>query len=84
MYEKLLKDLESGDENTIIYKHHIRFVREDTAAYGNEGYLERTEPNQIVVDFMASMTDDYFVDLFTYLFPHSEHKIQYISYFDER
>ena len=26
MYEKLLADLQSGNENTIIYKHHIHFV----------------------------------------------------------
>lgn len=83
MYEKLLADLESGNENTIIYKHHIHFVKENTATYGNESYLELTEPNQIVVDFMASMTDDYFVDLFTYLFPDSKYEIKYISYFEE-
>ncbi|MDE6760470.1 MAG: HD domain-containing protein [Lachnospiraceae bacterium] len=83
MYERLLKDLQSGDQNTIIYKHHIHFVKENTATYGNEGYLELTEPDQIVVDFMASMTDDYFVDLFTYLFPDSKHEIKYISYFEE-
>lgn len=83
MYEKLLADLQSGNENTIIYKHHIHFVKENTATYGNESYLELTESNQIVVDFMASMTDDYFVDLFTYLFPDSKYEIKYISYFEE-
>lgn len=83
MYERLLQDIHSGDRNTIIYKHHIDFVRENTAAYGDNGYLEQTEPDQIVVDFMASMTDDYFVDLFAYLFPDSKYQIRYISYFEE-
>ncbi len=82
MYEKLLEDLKAGDQNSIIYRHHIDFVRENTKAYGEDAYLEETEPNQIVVDFMASMTDDYFVDLFAYLFPKSPYRIAYISYFE--
>ena len=82
MYEKLLEDLKAGDKNSIIYRHHIDFVRENTKAYGEDVYLEETEPNQIVVDFMASMTDDYFVDLFAYMFPKSHYRIAYISYFE--
>lgn len=82
MYEKLLDDLKAGDKNSIIYRHHIDFVRENTATYGADTYLENTEKNQVVVDFMASMTDDYFVDLFEYLFPESPYKIQYVSYFE--
>lgn len=83
MYDKLLSDMKAGDGNSIIYKHHIQFVKENTAAYGYEAYLEATKPEQMVVDFMASMTDDYFIDLFEYLFPESQYKIKYISYFEE-
>ena len=50
--------------------------------YGYDSYLENTSKEQMVVDFMASMTDDYFVDLFDYLFPDSKYHIDYISYFD--
>lgn len=83
MYDKLLEDMKASDTSSIIYKHHIEFVKENTAAYGYETYLEKTEPEQMVVDFMASMTDDYFVDLFEYLFPESQYKIKYISYFED-
>lgn len=83
MYERLLSDLKAGNTTSVIYKHHIEFVKENAAAYGHDQYLETTEANQIVVDFMASMTDDYFVDLFAYLFPDSDYKIRYISYFEE-
>lgn len=82
MYDKLLSDMKAGDENSIIYRHHIEFVKENTAAYGYEKYLENTKPEQMVVDFMASMTDDYFVDLFDYLFPGSPYKVEYVSYFE--
>ncbi len=81
MYEKLLKDLKSGDTNTIIYKHHIDFVNNIRKYYPGVAYTEE-EPNQIVVDYMASMTDDYFVDLYEEMFPGSKYTIDYISYFD--
>lgn len=82
MYDKLLADVKNKDVNSIIYKHHIEFVKENTATYGYETYLEQTTPEQMVVDYMASMTDDYFVDLFEYLFPKSPYKIEYVSYFE--
>ncbi|MGN0153937.1 MAG: deoxyguanosinetriphosphate triphosphohydrolase family protein [Lachnospiraceae bacterium] len=83
MYDKLLADMKAGDGNSIIYKHHIEFVKENTATYGYEQYLGTTIPEQMVVDFMASMTDDYFVDLFDYLFPGSPYKVEYVSYFED-
>ncbi len=84
MYDRLLSDMKAQDKNSIIYCHHIEFVKENAAAYGYEQYLETTGPEQMVVDFMASMTDDYFVDLFDYLFPDSPYQVQYISYFDTK
>lgn len=81
MYDKLLRDMKDGDTSSVIYRHHIEFVKENTASYGYDVYLEKTSKEQMVVDFMASMTDDYFVDLFEYLFPNSSYHINYISYF---
>lgn len=83
MYDKLLSDMKSGDPHSIIYRHHIEYVKENTATYGYEQYLDTTEPEQMVVDFMASMTDDYFVDLFAYLFPGSPYRVEYVSYFEK-
>lgn len=83
MYDKLLADMRMGNQDSVIYKHHIEFVKENTAAYGYTSYLEQTEPEQMVVDFMASMTDDYFLDLFAYLFPKSPYRVEYVSYFEE-
>ena len=38
------------------------------------------EPNQIVVDYMASMTDSYFMAIYRHLFPKSRRKIQTRGY----
>jgi dGTPase len=45
-------------------------------------YLE-SDPNQLTVDFIASMTDDYFIDLYSTLFPKSDLKIVYKGYFED-
>ncbi|WP_371371009.1 deoxyguanosinetriphosphate triphosphohydrolase family protein [Sporomusa aerivorans] len=83
VYYKLLSDLKNSLTNSVIFKHHIEFVqkiRKGLKFY--EPYLAE-EPNQIVVDYIASMTDDYFIDLYNYLFPQSQYKIDYVSYFND-
>ncbi len=79
VYEKLLLDLLKGDESSPIFRHHIEFVNSNF--YRSVPY-ENTEPNRIVTDYIASMTDDYFIDLYAYLFPESSKKIIYKGYFD--
>lgn len=80
LYEKLLDDLMSKNKSSPIFPHHIDYVNE--AHYKREFPYEETEPNQIVVDYIASMTDDYFIDIYNHLFPKSTKKIDYKGYFE--
>ena len=80
VYNRLLEDLKSGNKASPIFTHHIDFV--NASHYEKEMPYEETEPNQIVVDYIASMTDDYFIDLYEYLFPESTRKIEYKGYFE--
>jgi dGTPase len=80
IYEKLLSDLINHKTDSPIFTHHIAYVNK--AGYERDIPYENTEPNQLVVDYIASMTDDYFIDLHDFLFPDSPHKIQYKGYFD--
>ena len=80
MYEKLLEDLINENKSSPIFTHHIDYINK--AHYKREMLYEQTEPNQIVVDYIASMTDDYFIDLYAHLFPKSDLKITYKGYFD--
>ena len=80
MYEKLLEDLINENKSSSIFTHHINYINK--AHYKRETPYEQTEPNQIVVDYIASMTDDYFIDLYAHLFPDSNLKITYKGYFD--
>lgn len=81
LYQRLLKDLKEGNKKSPIFRHHVEFVIENRYSRGEE-YLA-TEPNQIVCDYIASMTDDYCKDLYDYLFPHDTVHIEYHGYFDK-
>lgn len=82
IYAKLLFDLKNSITSSPIFDHHIDYV---CKPYYDKNrivpYLEY-EPNFIVVDYIASMTDDYFVDLFKHLFPSSTLSLKYKGYFD--
>lgn len=82
VYYKLLEFAKDKKQDSVLYKHHIDFIQNNQKYYSlGENYADQ-EPNQIVVDYIASMTDDYFIDLYNYLFPDRKYKIEYISYFD--
>lgn len=80
MYNKLLNELKTGKKGSPVFTHHIEYIN---GAYYKRvmPYIE-TEPNQLIVDYIASMTDDYFIDLYDYLFPNSKFRIKYKGYFD--
>ena len=79
IYDQMLEDLQLGKKNSPIFRHHIDYVNQ--SHYHRDTPYEKSEPNQIVVDYIASMTDDYFIDLHHYLFPDSPYKVEYTGYF---
>lgn len=78
VYAQLLDDLKRNARTSPVFTHHVQ----DVVAHGNAEY-PKTEPNQIVVDYLASMTDDYFIELHGYLFKDSPLKPVYRGYFNE-
>ncbi|MCH5166142.1 MAG: HD domain-containing protein [Clostridiales bacterium] len=88
MYFKLLTDLENKDEESIIYRHYL-FDEYIYANYFGENNISpelfAREPNDVVVDFIASMSDDYLLDAFAFLFPNDKlnDKVRYVGYFDK-
>ncbi len=79
IYGQMLEDLRLEKKRSPIFRHHINYV--NRTHYRREVPYEKSEPNQIVVDYIASMTDDYFIDLHHHLFPDSPHKVEYTGYF---
>ena len=79
IYERLLDDLLRGNRDSPVFSHHISYVNK--AHYKRKEPYENSAPDTIVADYIASMTDDYFIDLHSYLFPGSNLKIDYVGYF---
>ncbi|MBR5376904.1 MAG: HD domain-containing protein [Lachnospiraceae bacterium] len=84
MYERLLEDALSLKEDTVFYRHHVRYIKEITkySKTLKKPYEENT-PDDMVTDFIAGMTDDYFIDLYEHLFPDDAGRAAYRGYFDK-
>lgn len=78
LYLRLYDDLVAGREESPIFRHHIAYV--NAAHYERAIPYEKTEPNQLVVDYIASMTDDYFVELYANLFGDDRYAAEYRNY----
>lgn len=101
MFEELLREAKERDDNSLLFKHHIRYIEEQTAPYADNGkdrsdppaegkgkirrnkVYRDNDPADLVVDYMAGMTDDYFVDCFHKLFPESGYGVEYKGYFKQ-
>ena len=80
IYLKLLSDIKNDVKSSPIFKHHIDFVNHANRFTDYE-YTKNSDFDEIVVDYIASMTDDYFIDLYEYMF-NEKSPIEYISYFE--
>ena len=81
IYEQLLEDLRTDNQSSPILLHHVDYVNH--TRYPRDIRYGKGEPNQIVVDYIASMTDDYLIDLHRYLFPDSSYYVEYTGYFND-
>ena len=80
IYMRLLDDLLNDNRESPIFTHHIDYINK--SYYKRVVPYEDSEPNQIVVDYIAGMTDNYFIELHRHLFPESDYKVEYKGYFD--
>ena len=80
LYERLRADLLAGDEESPIFRHHIEPVDQLARHYG-QGYDWQADADQTVVDYIASMTDAYFLALVDVLFEGRRELTPQRSYF---
>ena len=96
LYCRFLDDIAKRDTGSLIFQSHILHkiygsaYREREKEKGAEVDLydlnkyRLDKPDDIVVDFIASMTDDYFLEAFRHLFPGDKlnKKVRFTDYFD--
>lgn len=54
LFSKYLNDIESNNKDSYIIKHFLES--------SDDSYKKNTNPKRIVIDFIAGMTDDYFIN----------------------
>jgi dGTPase len=81
IYGQMLEDLTHNNRYSPIFTHHLDCV--DKVHYNRNTPYQSEEPNQIVVDYIASMTENYFIELHRFLFPNSDLKVKFLGYFDD-
>lgn len=80
LFDRLLDDLASGDETRAVFAHHVLPLERQAGWYGHV-YDWSSSPERTVMDFIASMTDDYFTALYERLFPEEAARTPRRSYF---
>ena len=80
LYDHELEALRAGDERAAIFAHHVVPLERRQAFYGR-GYDWESDPDRTVVDFISSMTDDYFMATCSALFPRAAELFPRRGYF---
>lgn len=80
LYEHELAALAAGDESAAIFAHHVAPLERRLAFYGRS-YDWESDPDRTVVDFISSMTDDYFMATCEAAFPHAAELFPSRGYF---
>lgn len=83
LYETILADLAAGDENAPVYKHFIEKIEGQRRLYDESAPYRDEEPHRIAVDYLASMTDEYFLAAHRFMCPHSTHDVEFRDYFHD-
>jgi len=83
LYDRLLSDLHEKKVDSPIYRHHIKHLQQHVMGYDQVFDYESEDPHRIVVDYLASMTDSYFCELYALLFPDQPKQFHMISYFHD-
>lgn len=88
LFEMFLSDLKEETTTSPIYKHHINYLLKLQKTNKRDEYLENYFGKKddealslIVIDYLQSMTDDYFCSLSSCLCPSC--KFEYVGYFKD-
>lgn len=87
LYDRLKSDYLAGKEDAEIFTHHINYIVECSKHYAPEGRrydqrLSEMSADDVVVDFISAMTDDYFIDICRHYGFEISESLKYVGYFD--
>lgn len=83
LYEAILSDLSAQNENAPVFRHFVERIERQRSLYEDERPYCTESPYQIAVDYLASMTDEYFLAAHRFMCPQSSHSVEFHDYFDD-
>lgn len=84
LYDRLVDDLQNEQYQSPIYRHYVNDKIQGRMYHDPERRFLTVPPDEIVTDFIASMTDDYFIDICRELHLNDAllDKLKYHEYFE--
>ncbi|MDO4269798.1 MAG: HD domain-containing protein [Eubacteriales bacterium] len=84
LYEQLINDIQNKNHNSPVFQHYLNDSIQGNVYRDLEKRYITASPDDIVTDFIASMTDDYFIDICRALHLNDTllDRLRYHEYFD--
>lgn len=85
LFDRFIKDIENNNIKSSIYKHYLFDKIQGNSYFKDDAkcdLADGVEPCDVVIDYIASMTDDYLIDIFAHYYPNDElnDMINYVPY----
>ncbi len=86
LYDRLCEDVEARNFQSPVFQHHLNHGVLGDSYRDAESRRILADKNEIVTDFIASMSDDYFIDICRHLHINDAllEKLHYYEYFEEK
>lgn len=79
LYDRLRNDVLAGNESSPVFRHHVAKLCAKSRSITPDAYLAEGA-DQVVCDYIASMTDNYFMAVFRHLFPNENLQVAVRGY----
>lgn len=82
LYDVVLTDVRAERTDAPVFKHHIERIERQRGLYDDARPYRAEDPCLIAADYLAAMTDEYFLAAYRFMCPHSTHAVAFRDYFD--
>ena len=84
LYQAMIKDVKEGQTTSPVFTHYLNLPGLGSYYRDPKTHQMNASPSDIVTDYIASMSDDYFIDVCKYLHLDDTliEKVRYHEYFD--
>ncbi|ACV23744.1 Deoxyguanosinetriphosphate triphosphohydrolase [Slackia heliotrinireducens] len=82
LFAQIVRDIEANNQQSPVFQHFILPTERQRSFYEAEDPYRASDAPTIATDYLASMTDEYFLSAHRFMCPDSPHDVQFRDYFD--